>query len=78
MRSEIKNGKVVIINETIEESIQTMKDIFEEMKVGEFDEIDAACFDIKGGETNAELSEMASDYRNDLATERSAYYYYET
>jgi hypothetical protein len=73
MRSEIRNNRVVVINETFQESFEAFNEILAEYGAAPIPEKDARLeFGIVGGETNAELSEWASDYVSEMHTEKCA------
>jgi uncharacterized protein (UPF0210 family) len=73
MKSEIRNNQIVIINETFKESFETFNELLEEYGVPTISEkVAIQDFGIIGGETNAELSEWASDYVSELHTEKCA------
>lgn len=75
MTSSIDNlGKVVVINETQAESIQTIKDILEEFGIeAPSDSLLISDWGIVGGETNAQLDEMVKDFASELHSERCAH-----
>lgn len=64
MKSENRNGKVVVVNETFDESLITFNEILEELGEKPVDAKEAKDW-IKGGETNAELDEIAKDLLNE-------------
>jgi len=67
MKSETLNGKVVIINETFEESLETFNEYLSDYGMELMDECEAKDW-INGGETNAQLKELASDIANEHHT----------
>jgi hypothetical protein len=70
MRTEIRNGQVAVINETREESIETLNDFLEELGIEPLTEKELRDWDIRGGETNFQLKEWARDYASECHTEK--------
>ena len=68
MKTEIVNGNVVVINETREESIETLNSYFEDMGVEPLSEKELKDWNIVGGETNSELQNWVKDYVSELHT----------
>ena len=66
MKSIIVNGQLQIVNESREESIETLNDFLLEFGVEPLTESELRDWDIRGGETNRQLREWASDLANDL------------
>lgn len=64
------NGKIDVINETREESIETLNYYLEEKGIEPLTESELRDWDIRGGETNAQLNEWAIALANDLHTEK--------
>lgn len=57
-----------MINETKEDAIRTLRELLSERGI-ELSDGEVEDFGIKGGETNAELDEMAHDYWSDLRSD---------
>jgi len=64
------NDKIDVINETREESIETLNYYLEEKGIEPLTESELRGWDIRGGETNAQLYEWAISLANDLQTEK--------
>ncbi len=73
MKSEIRNGKVVVINETFKESFETLNELLAEKQMPPLSENEARReWNIVGGETNAELQEWVNDFVSEIHTEKCA------
>ena len=71
MKTELRNGKVAVINETFEDSLETFNYFLSEVGQPAVNEKTARMdFGIVGGETNAELQEWARDYASECHTEK--------
>ena len=81
MKSEIINGKTVVINETFAESFEVFNELLAELGQPAISENTASKdFGIIGGETNVQLQEWARDYASECHTEacaaRNEYHYH--
>ena len=70
MKTIVINGKVVVINETREEAIETFNDYLEEFGCKHLSEKELIDWNIRGGESNAQLREWAHDYASEMHTEQ--------
>lgn len=61
-----------MINATFSEALETFNECLNELGLEPFNETEARDLGIVGGETNAQLSELAHDIYSDEQTEKSA------
>jgi hypothetical protein len=72
MKTQIINGRVEVINETRDESIETLNYFFDKLGLEPLKERDLRDWGIVGGETNSQLSEWANDYASEIHTDKCA------
>jgi len=72
MKVENINGKVVVINETREESIEVLTDMLGEYGLEPLTETELNDWGIIGGETNDQLQEWVNDYVSEIHSEMCA------
>ena len=70
MKIQTINGKIECVNETREESIETLNYYLYQLGIEPLNERELRDWDIRGGETNSQLQQWANDLCNDLHTEK--------